>query len=336
MTRLGDEKTESFVAPFLLVKRTGYVGGYIIALLGVLILNYSLLRSLPGNLSTVIGADVMTRIPLTNPENHVGVSVLSFLAYLQRVLKGDWGVSFFYHQPVIKVIFRFLPWSLILGALSMATASLLGIILGAEAAGRKGGLFDRIASGGAVVFLSIPGYLLAILLLVIFSVVFHVFPLSGGIQPFQDSGGLSFLIDYLRHLFLPWVTLTLVMFPEYYLLMRSGMMLSLKQPFILTARSKGLRERVIRYRHAARDALIPILTRLGLQMGSLITGIIFVEVVFSYPGVGALAYESLKQRDVLLMDGILLIGAIWVVLMNLASDILLRYLDPRTRQETAR
>jgi len=336
MTRLGDEKTERFVAPFLLVKRTGYVGGYIIALLGILILNYSLLRALPGNLSTVIGADVMTRIPLTHPENHVGVSVLSFLAYLQHVLKGDWGVSFFYHQPVIKVIFQFLPWSLILGALSMATASLLGIILGAEAADRKSGLFDRIASGGAVVFLSIPGYLLAILLLVIFSVVFHVFPLSGGIQPFQDSGGLSSLMDYLRHLFLPWVTLTLMMFPEYYLLMRSGMMLSLKQPYILTARSKGLRERAIRYRHAARDALIPILTRLGLQMGSLITGIVFVEVVFSYPGVGALAYESLKQRDVLLMDGILLIGAIWVVLMNLASDILLRYLDPRTRQETTR
>jgi len=336
MTQLGDEKTERFVAPFLLVKRTGYVGGYIIALLGVLILNYSLLRALPGNLSTVIGADVMTRIPSAPPENHAGGSALSFLAYLLRVLKGDWGSSFFYHQPVIKVIFQFLPWSFLLGALSMATASLLGIILGTEAADRKNGLFDKVASGAAVVFLSIPGYLLAILLLVIFSVTFHVFPLSGGIQPFKESGGLSFLIDYFRHLFLPWATLTLMMFPEYYLLMRSGMMFSLKQPFILTARGKGLRERIIRYRHAARDALIPILTRLGLQMGSLITGIVFVEVVFSYPGVGALAYESLKQRDILLMDGILLIGAIWVILMNLASDILLRYLDPRTRQETTR
>ena len=335
MRRSDHEKTETFALPILFVKRTGSVGGTLLALLGVLVLNYSLLRALPGDLSTVIGADVMTRVPLSHPESHVGSSALSFLAYLQRVVTGDWGISFYYHQPVIKVILQFLPWSLTLGALSLGSASLLGIILGAEAADKTGGVLDRFASAGAVVFLSIPGYLLAILLLIVFSVIFHLFPLSGGIQPFQDTGGLSFLIDYLRHVFLPWVTLTLMMFPEYYLLMRGGMTLSLRRPFILTARGKGLRERVIRYRHAARDALIPILTRLGIQMGSLITGIVFVEVVFSYPGIGALAYESLKQRDVLLMDGILLIGAIWVVLMNLASDIALKYLDPRTRQEPA-
>jgi ABC-type antimicrobial peptide transport system permease subunit len=91
-----------------------------------------------------------------------------------------------------------------------------------------------------------------------------------------------------------------------------------------------------KYRHAARDTLIPILTRMGIQMGSLITGIVFVEVVFSYPGLGALAYESIKRRDILLMDGILLISAVWIILMNLASDILLKRLDPRVGEGPAK
>lgn len=319
--------------PFLYVRRSGVAGGYLIALLGVLILNFCLLRALPGDIRTVIGAEVMTRASAALPGNHVGFSVVSFFTYLLRIIRGDWGVSFFFHQPVIKVILQYLPWSLTLGVLSLFTASSLGIILGVEATGKEGKFFDRIVSGGAVVFLSIPGYLLAIMLLVIFSVVLPVFPLSGGIRPFENTGTMAFLADYLRHLVLPWITLTLIMFPEYYLLMRSGMALSMRRPFILTARGKGLRERVIRYRHAARDTLIPILTRMGIQMGSLITGIVFVEVVFSYPGVGALAYESIKRRDILLMDGILLISAVWIVLMNLAADILLKRLDPRVAED---
>ncbi len=328
-------KSERLPLLFPVIRRTGHVGGYLLALLGVLILNYTLLHSLPGDLQTVIGADVMTRVPPALVEGPMGKSVPAFFAYLFRVLKGDWGMSFYYHQPVLKVIFQFLPWSLILGAASLATAFFAGGILGVEAAGRRGGILDKITSGGAAVFLSIPGYLLAILFLVAFSVVLHIFPLSGGIQPFREGPFLAFLVDYLRHLFLPWLTLTLMMFPEYYLLMRGGTTLSLERPFILTARGKGVRERIVRYRHAARDALIPILTRLGIQMGSLITGIVFVEVVFAYPGIGALAYESLKQRDILLMDGILLIGAIGVVLMNLASDLLLRRLDPRTGEKVS-
>jgi len=322
--------------PFLFVRRTGAAGGYLIALSGVLILNFCLLRALPGDVQTVIGAEVMTRVPAALPGNHAGISIISFFTYLLKILRGDWGVSFFFHQPVIRIIFQYLPWSLVLGVLSLLTASLMGIILGVETAEKEGKFLGRIVSGGAVVFLSIPGYLLAILLLVIFSVVLPVFPLSGGIRPFENPWSMAFLTDYLRHLALPWLTLTLIMFPEYYLLMRSGMVLSMRRPFILTARGKGLRDRVIRYRHAARDTLIPILTRMGIQMGSLITGIVFVEVVFSYPGLGALAYESIKRRDILLMDGILLISAVWIILMNLASDILLKRLDPRVGEDLAK
>ena len=323
-------------APFLFVRRAGAAGGYLIALLGVLILNFCLLRALPGDVRTVIGAEVMTRVPAALSGNDAGTSIISFFTYLLKIFSGDWGVSFFFHQPVIGVIFQYLPWSLVLGVLSLLTASSMGIILGVETAGKEGRFLGRIAGGGAVVFLSIPGYLLAVMLLVIFSVVLPVFPLSGGVRPFENPGSMAFLADYLRHLVLPWLTLTLIMFPEYYLLMRSGMVLSMRRPFILTARGKGLRDRIIRYRHAARDTLIPILTRMGIQMGSLITGIVFVEVVFSYPGLGALAYESIKRRDILLMDGILLISAVWIILMNLASDILLKRLDPRVGEGPAK
>ncbi len=324
--------TGRWISSPALVRGTRTLGGYVLALGGILFLNYVLLRLLPGDIQTVIGAEVMTRAPAAAPGSAGPSSLAAFGHYLLRILKGEWGVSYFFHRPVLQVIFQFLPWSLVLGFLSLAAASLLGIVLGVEAAGKADGWLDRLATGGAVVFMSLPGYLLGILLLVLFSILLPLFPLSGGVRPFTPAWSLPFFLNALRHLALPWLTLTLLMFPEYYLLTRGGMDLSLRRPFILTARGKGLRERVIRYRHAARDTLIPVLTRVGIQMGHLVTGLVFVEVVFAYPGVGTLAFESIQRRDILLMDGILLISAVWVVLMNLAADLLLRRLDPRVKE----
>ncbi len=312
---------------------TRTLSGVFIALVGIMFLNYFLLRLLPGDIGTVIGAEVMTRPPLPAAGSPEPLSLNGFTHYFLRIISGNWGDSYFFHQPVLKVIFQFLPWSLLLGILSLATASLFGIVLGVEAAGKAGRFLDRLSTGGAVVFMSLPGYLLGILLLVLFSIVLPLFPLSGGIRPFTPTWTPAFYLGVLRHLALPWLTLTLLMFPEYYLLTRGGMDLSMRRPFILTARGKGLRERVVLYRHAARDTLIPVLTRMGLQMGHLITGLVFVEVVFAYPGVGSLAFETIQRRDILLMDGILLISAIWIILMNLTADILLSRLDPRIRGE---
>ncbi len=325
-----------WASPLSVARRTRTLGGYLIALIGILFLNFILLRLLPGDIRTVIGAEVMTRVPQSAAGSPGAPSLTAFFHYLLRILEGDWGTSYFFHRPVLHVIFRFLPWSLVLGLLSLAAALLLGVVLGVEAAARPGGMLDRAATIGAVVFLSLPGYLLGILLLVLFAIVLPLFPLSGGVRPFTPAGTVAFFVNYLRHLILPWLTLTLLMFPEYYLLVRGGMDLSLRRPFILTARGKGLRERVIRYRHAARDTLLPVLTRAGIQMGQLMTGLVFVEVVFAYPGVGTLAFESIQRRDILLMDGILLISAVWIVLMNLAADLLLKRLDPRVREEAGR
>ena len=147
--------------------------------------------------------------------------------------------------------------------------------------------------------------------------------------PYSNAQGIAHIIDILMHLALPLATLTLSQIPGDYLMIRNSMVLTIREPFILTARAKGLRERKIKYYHAARNAILPFFTRIGIRIGFVITGVLFIETIFAYPGLGLLTYEAISNRDLPLIQGILTVSVLLVLGVNILVDILYKKIDPR-------
>ena len=175
----------------------------------------------------------------------------------------------------------------------------------------------------------LPDFFVGMLLLLIFGVTLGLVPLAGAVTPYTGQGWAPALIDGLRHLALPLASLVLARLTATYLLARNTMITTMGEPFIMTARSKGCSGPAVRYRHAGRNSLLPVVTAAGLQLSHLITGALFVEIVFSYPGMGALMYNALLTRDYPLLQGILLLSAVTVLTVNLLVDLLYKRIDPR-------
>ncbi|MEA1907177.1 MAG: ABC transporter permease, partial [Euryarchaeota archaeon] len=146
---------------------------------------------------------------------------------------------------------------------------------------------------------------------------------------YLSTGGIGHIMDVLWHLVLPLATVTLFLIPGDYLLIRNSMMLTIREPYVLTARAKGLRERRIKYLHAARNAILPFATRIGVRLAHLITGMIFIETIFAYPGLGLLTYNAISNRDLPLLQGIFTVSVILVLLINIVVDMMYQKIDPR-------
>jgi peptide/nickel transport system permease protein len=225
--------------------------------------------------------------------------------------------------------------------LLMGTSTLismaLGLWLGVRSGWREGSLFDKIASGTSLALWSVPTFWLGIILLVVFSVGFGgfhgIFPAGGEHSPTFTGGTASRVLDLLWHLVLPCATLVLVQFAQYVTIMRSSILDEIGSPYLLTARAKGLRDDEVRTRHAIPNALLPSVTVIFLQLGSMVSGAITVEVVFSWPGLGLLSYQALQLPDIQLLEGTFIVFSAAVIAMNLVADIVYRYLDPRVRAQ---
>jgi peptide/nickel transport system permease protein len=239
--------------------------------------------------------------------------------YLGGVLRGNLGESFRFQQPVLRVVASHYPATLELAIVALFVCAAIGIPAGMLAAQRRGRPADHAIGVLTLFGLSVPNFALGPVLILVFSVLLGWLPVSG-------RGGIS-------HLVLPAITLGAALAAILTRMVRTSVMEELSSDYVRTARAKGLSESAVLFRHAFRNALIPILTILGLQFGTLLAGTIVTESIFSWPGVGRLAVQAIQARDYPLLQGCILMIAASYVLVNLLTDLVYAFVDPRVRFE---
>jgi peptide/nickel transport system permease protein len=235
-------------------------------------------------------------------------------------------------EEVSSVFAEFLKPTLILVGLSTIFSTIIGVMMGIYAGWNRGSRYDLTSMGFSLVLYAMPEWWLGLLLLIFFAGTLRIFPTAGAETVNQTLTGVSHLVDLVNHLFLPCLTLTLAYLGEYYLLMRSSLLDVLGEEYVTLARAKGLREKVVLWRHAVRNALLPTVTLVALNFGFVISGAITVEYVYSYPGLGKLTFDALQSKDFPLLQGMFLFFSLAVIVANFFADLLYAYLDPRVRE----
>ncbi|MFO7885440.1 MAG: ABC transporter permease [Desulfobacteraceae bacterium] len=312
-------------------KMSSAVLTYLAAALIMTYLSYSLPGLLPGDFVTAMyaGSDVTLSAEQEAELKAFYMDQTGFGEYLGRLIRLDWGYSYAFLSPVSRLFFDALPWTLLLMGSAHILSSLLGFVLGVEAAWRRGSLAEKAWVGTMTVLEGIPEICSGVLLLLIFALFLGWFPAAGAVTAYADQNLLQQTADILIHLTLPLTTLMLAYFPGNFLLTRAGMVMVLKTQFVLTAKAKGLPPIRVRYAHAARNALLPLVTRFGLRFAFMITGALVVETIFSYPGLGTLLFNAISMRDLPLIQGIVLFSSLMVLIVNLAMEFIYTLLDPR-------
>ena len=256
---------------------------------------------------------------------------VQYVKYLSKVLTGDLGISFRYRTPVVKLILERLPATLLLmmGAIVLFVGA--GIVMGVFAALRPNSVFDMGVSVGAVVGWSVPLFWLGQMLIVVFALKLGWFPAQGMYNLRNPAIGLAKIPDLLLHLTLPLFTLGMRYLALGARMTRASTLEVLSQDYITTARSKGLAESRVVARHAVPNALLPVITLVGMNIGTMLAGSVLTEVVFGWPGMGRLLYDGIYARDYSLITGIVLTVSIAVILSNLITDLIYAFIDPRIR-----
>jgi peptide/nickel transport system permease protein len=306
----------------------------VLTVLAVIVLSFFLIRLAPGDAATVMAgqsgyADEAFVKSLRAEYGLDQPLPLQFWKYVQAVAHGDLGTSYVRRQPVLAVIMERLPNTLLLDAFALVVAIAGGVWLGGMAARRPGSAGDTAVSVLAMLFYSVPQFWLGMMMVLLFAVWFAILPPFGIETMGADYTGLARLGDVAEHMILPGVTLALYYMASYARLTRAAMIEVSEQDFVKTARAKGISDRQVSRHHILRNALIPLVTYAGLQASLLVGGSVLIENVFSWPGVGTLAYDAVQARDNPLLLGIFIVTAILVSLFNLATDIAYSVVDPR-------
>lgn len=257
---------------------------------------------------------------------------IQFLYYLRETFSLNLGISYHSRQPVWSEIMARLPATLALLGSSALLAAIFGTLGGIVAAWRRNTWKDRFITSGTMVFYSLPDFWLGMLLLVGFSVVLGWFPIGGMSTIGVSLTGVPALLDYMKHLTLPAMTLTIAYLGEYALVTRSSLVEVMSEDYLTVARAKGLRDRVVRNRHALPNALLPVVTLAALNLGFILSGAIAVESVFSWPGLGQATAQAIRGPDFPMLQGLFLMFSASVILFNLLADVLYLYLDPRVEE----
>jgi ABC-type dipeptide/oligopeptide/nickel transport system permease component len=313
------------------IKRIGFA---VITIFVAITLNFFLFRVLPGsavtNLARVPHASSDLRKALTHEFGLDKPKWEQYLIYMKNLTKGNLGISFGNQQPVRPQIIADLANTIPMLTLGTVVAIIAGVITGVFSAWRRGRVGDYASSGIALFFYSFPTQWLGLMLLVFFATWLPSGQMS---DPFAfNQTYLQHLIDILRHMILPSLTVALTLYGGYTLIVRSAMLETLGEDYVLTARAKGLSNWAIIRRHAFRNAMLPTVTLIALGLGSIVGGFILVEVVFSWPGIGSAAYDAVVQRDYPMLQAIFLALTISVVVFNLLADLLYFKLDPRVTE----
>ncbi|GAA3856054.1 ABC transporter permease [Streptomyces lacrimifluminis] len=313
----------------------GKLGGAVVSLLAVLVTSFFLFRLIPGDpVKTMTGGRQVSAAQLASYRREFGLDLplwQQFTDYCGKALTGDLGTSYQFRAPVIDKITEALPNTLLLTVTSFVLYTALGIFLGTRAAWRNGGPGDRLNTGLALALYSIPSFWLGLLLIIVFSVgvgpVPGLFP-TGGMESGGETG-FAYVLDVAHHLVLPVVTLVAVEYGQTLLVTRSALLDEMGGDYLTTARAKGLRDDLVRRRHAVPNAMLPTMTLIFVNLGRTVAGVILVETVFSWPGLGGLFYQALSVPDLPLVQGLFFVFAAAVIVMNTLADLLYPLLDPR-------
>jgi ABC-type dipeptide/oligopeptide/nickel transport system permease component len=303
----------------------------IITVFIALVLNFALFRLAPGSAITNL-----SRVPHATPETRQAIARQfgldkskgeQFLIYLKQLAHGNMGVSFENSQPVSKNLRVAISNTLPMVGLGTLFAIIFGTLTGVIAAWRRGTATEHVTMATALGFYAMPTHWLALMLVILFA---GVFPSGGMVDDFLiDPTWFEHIKDVLYHMTLPATTLALVLYGEYTLIVRSAMLETLGEDYVLTARAKGLKNWAIVRKHALRNALLPITTLIAISLGYIVAGSILVETVFSWPGIGRAVYQAVLQRDYPMLQGAFLVLTLSVVFFNLVADLLYFKLDPR-------
>ncbi len=318
-------------------------------LFGVTVIVFGAVRLVPGDPAQVMLGERASPEAIARVREQLGLNQplpVQFAGTVTRMAQGDLGRSIVTSAPVTQEISQRFPATVELGVAALAIALAVGIPLGILAAARKNSWIDVLSTSGALVGVSMPIFWLGLVLMLLFSAQLRVLPLSGRLDLALDIApitGLHLVDALLRadfaafrsaavHLVLPALTLATVPMAIIARMTRSAMLEVLGADYVRTARAKGLAERAVVWRHALANAAIPIATVAGLQLGYLLSGAVITETIFSWPGIGSLAVQSVFSRDFPVLQGCVLIFATCFVLVNLATDMLYTRLDPRLRE----
>ncbi|MDC7126528.1 MAG: ABC transporter permease [Spirochaetales bacterium] len=307
----------------------------LLTLFAITFVNFAIFRLAPGDPVRMMFRD--PRISIETIEKmrvEYGLDkpmVGQYFSYMKNLCKGDLGISFWQKKPVEEVIAERIPRTLLLIGTSLIIAVILGTLLGAIAGWKGGSKTDSAIMSISMTLYSVPSFAFGILLMLAFAYHLAIFPLGGIETPASGYHGFRKAMDVAHHMVLPAFSIVLWYIGQYIIITRSSMKEVLSQPYIMTARSKGVREKKILTRHALRNAFLPLITITGVNIAFMTGGIIEAETVFSWPGLGRLFYDAVMKRDYPLLQGCFLVFSVAVIVLNFVVDIIYGKVDPRVK-----
>lgn len=298
-------------------------------------LNFALPRLMPGDpLLYVVGEDVtlMSAQEKEKMRTDMGLNrpvAVQYIEYMGELLRGDLGYSFRENKPVATVIAKRLPWTILLSLLNILLSTAIGASIGAWAAWKRGSRAD-LGVGTFFIFLrSMPSFWVGMILVAVFGASLKWLPVYGAYTMWSDYKGLAYILDIARHVILPLTTMVILSVTSIFITMRYSMINVLGEDYILMAELKGISQKKIKYRHAMRNALIPVVTVVMMNIGYMVGGSTVVETVFAYPGTGRLLFEAVSNRDYPLIQGCFFVITLCVIVANVVADLLYPLLDPK-------
>jgi peptide/nickel transport system permease protein len=314
------------------------MGGYILrrllsavpVLLGITVIVFLIMALIPGDPATAILGSYATPENVARINRELGLDAplwRQYLIWLGNMLQGDFGQSFALNRPVLDEVLERFGATLILAGTAFVLCALLGVVAGTVSAARQYGWADKTITFAVLLGISIPSFFLGMMMILLFAVRLRWFPVSG-MWPIYGARDAAALIS---HLAMPALALAVVATGVVARLSRSALLEVLRQDFIRTARAKGVHERSVIWRHALRAAMVSILPVLGIQAGFVLSGAVYIEIVFQWPGIGRMLVDAILRRDILLVQGGVVFVAVCYVFFNIVVDVAQSLLDPRIR-----
>ncbi|GAC1521690.1 MAG: ABC transporter permease [Chloroflexota bacterium] len=317
---------------------------------GISVIVFFSMHVIPGDAASSMGGQAITTVDIARVRHQLHLDqpiIVQYWYFLSGLFHGDFGTSIRTHDSVLSDIGQALPTTIQLTVTALILSVVLGVVVGIIAATHRNSLLDTLSMSMVLVGVSMPVFWTGVLLLIYFGGILQWLPVGGSLDTNIDlhritgmtvidsilTNNMPALKSSVQHLILPAVTLALFPLASIARMTRATMVEEMAKDYVRTARAKGLTERVIRWRHTLRNALIPIVTVIGLQLGLLLSGAVLTETVFALPGIGQLAITSILYRDFTVVQGVVLVAAFLFVLVNLAVDVLYTFINPRLRYQ---